>query len=79
MTSYGSEKSLTLPGATTARIEFVGDDGKTQVLKESLKQAGEIIDASVMSRRALCAFYAAQIQDAKQQGRAALAAPQSRR
>ena len=66
---YGSEKSLTLPEATTARIEFVGDDGKTQVLKESLKlQAGEIIDASVMSRRALCAFYAAQIQDAKQQG-----------
>ncbi len=66
---YGSEKSLTLPEATTARIEFVGDDGKTLVLKESLKlQAGEIIDASVMSRRALCAFYAAQIQDAKQQG-----------
>ena len=66
---YGSEKSLTLPEATTARIEFVGDDGKTQVLKESLKlQAGEIIDASVMSRRALCAFYAAQIQNAKQQG-----------
>ena len=66
---YGSEKSLTLPEATTARIEFVGDDGKTLVLKESLKlQAGEIIDASVMSRRALCAFYAAQIQNAKQQG-----------
>ena len=66
---YGSEKSLTLPEATTARIEFVGDDGKTLVLKESLKlQAGEIIDASVMSRRALCAFYAAQMQEAKQQG-----------
>ena len=66
---YGSEKSLTLSEATTARIEFVADDGKTQVLKESIKlQAGEIIDASVMSRRALCAFYAAQIQDAKQQG-----------
>ena len=66
---YGSEKSLTLPEATTARIEFVADDGKTQVLKESIKlQAGEIIDASVMSRRALCAFYAAQMQEAKQQG-----------
>ena len=66
---YGSEKSLTLSEATTARIEFVADDGKTQVLKESIKlQAGEIIDASVMSRRALCAFYAAQMQEAKQQG-----------
>ena len=66
---YGSEKSLTLPAATSARIEFVGADGKTQVLKESLKlQAGEIIDASVMSCRALCAFYEAQMQEAKKQG-----------
>ena len=66
---YGSEKSLTLPAATTARIEFVGADGKTQVLKEALKlQAGEIIDASVMNCRALCAFYAQAMADAKKQG-----------
>ena len=51
---YGSEKSVTLPEATTARIELVGNDASTTVLKEKLTlQAGEIIDASVMSRRAL--------------------------
>ena len=66
---YGSEKSTTIEQPTDLRIEFVGKDGKVTVLKEktSLK-AGEVIDAAVMSRKALRAFYAEQIEDAKKKG-----------
>ncbi|HXZ25385.1 MAG TPA: NADP-dependent isocitrate dehydrogenase, partial [Nitrospiria bacterium] len=64
-----NEKSLTVGEATTARIEFVGQDGKTAVLKEKVNlKAGEIIDATFMSRKALREFLEAQIEDAKQQG-----------
>jgi len=63
---YGSEKSVTVPEATTTRIEFVGKDGKATVLKDKLNlKAGEVIDAAVMSRKALRAFYAEQIEAAK--------------
>ncbi|MFA6062719.1 MAG: NADP-dependent isocitrate dehydrogenase [Gallionella sp.] len=66
---YGSEKSTTVENATAVRIEFTGDDGKTTVLKEKVTlQAGEVIDAAVMSRLALRAFYEEQIADAKKQG-----------
>ena len=65
---YGSEKSVTLAEATTARIEFVGKDGKARVLKEKLAlKSGEIIDAAVLSRRALRKFYAEQIEAAKKE------------
>ena len=66
---YGSEKSVTVDKAGVVKIEFVGQDGKTAVLKEktSLK-AGEIIDAAVMSRNALRKFYAEQIDDARSKG-----------
>ena len=64
-----NEKSATLTEATDARIEFVGQDGKTTVLKPKLAlQAGEVIDATFMSRRALREFLEAQIEDAKKQG-----------
>jgi len=66
---YGSEKSVTVAEAGAVRIEFVGEDGKTTVLKgKTALQAGEVIDAAVMSRRALRAFYAEQMEDAKNQG-----------
>ncbi|WP_319244881.1 NADP-dependent isocitrate dehydrogenase [uncultured Propionivibrio sp.] len=66
---YGSEKSTTLAEATTARIEFVAADGAVTVLKDKLAlQASEIIDASVMSRKALRDFYAREIDNAKAQG-----------
>src|SRR5207249_6478342 len=66
---YSNEKSLTLTETTDARIEFVGHDGKTTVLKPKLSlQAGEVIDATFMSRRALREFLEAQIDDAKKQG-----------
>jgi isocitrate dehydrogenase len=65
---YGSEKSVTVPEAASCRIEFVSKDGKTTVLKDKLNlKAGEIIDAAVMSRRALRAFYTEQIAAAKQE------------
>jgi isocitrate dehydrogenase len=66
---YGSETSTTVPEATNARIEFVGADGKTTVLKEKLPlKAGEVIDATAMNVKALRAFYAEQIERAKNQG-----------
>jgi isocitrate dehydrogenase len=66
---YGSEKSVTLRDADTVRIEFVDEDGKISLLKDGLAlQAGEVIDAAVMSCRALRRFYAEQIEDAKKQG-----------
>ena len=66
---YGSEKSATLAGAGSLRIALHGAGGRQQVLKEAVKvQAGEIVDAAVMSRRALAGFIAAQIADAKAQG-----------
>ncbi|MBI3620992.1 MAG: NADP-dependent isocitrate dehydrogenase [Nitrospirae bacterium] len=64
-----NEKSTTVDAATTAKIEFVGKDGKTTVLKEAVKlQAGEVIDATFMSRKALREFLEAQIEDARKQG-----------
>jgi len=65
---YGSEKSAVVAKATNVKIEWFGKDGTSKVLKEktSLKD-GEIIDAAVMSRKALAAFIDAQIEDAKKQ------------
>lgn len=64
-----NEKSMTVAAATEARIEFVGQDGKTTVLKPKVVlQAGEVIDATFMSRRALREFLETQIEDAKKQG-----------
>ncbi len=66
---YGSEISTTVASATNARIELVGADGAVTVLKAKTPlQAGEIIDAAVLSRKALRAFFAEQIEDAKKQG-----------
>ncbi|MBI3444977.1 MAG: NADP-dependent isocitrate dehydrogenase [Magnetospirillum sp.] len=65
---YGSEKSVTVEKAVDVKIEFHGKDGSIHVLKAKTKlKAGEIIDAAVMSRKALRAFYAEQIEDAKSQ------------
>ena len=66
---YGSEKSVTVEHAGSVRIEWFGKDGSQVVLKpKTTLLAGEIIDAAVMSRRALAAFIDAQIADAKKQG-----------
>src|SRR5579864_5646040 len=66
---YGSEVATTIAAPTNARIELVGADGAVTVLKAKTPlQAGEIIDASAMSRKALRAFYAEQIDAAKKDG-----------
>ncbi|UHH08486.1 NADP-dependent isocitrate dehydrogenase [Luteimonas fraxinea] len=65
---YGSERSATLEKAGALKIELVGSDGATTVLKDAVKvQAGEIVDAAVMSCKALSSFIEAQIEDAKAQ------------
>ena len=64
-----NEISATVADATDARIEFVDDDGNVTVLTESLPiEASEVIDATFMSKKALRAFLAEQIDDAKAQG-----------
>ncbi|WP_417783105.1 NADP-dependent isocitrate dehydrogenase [Terasakiella pusilla] len=64
-----NEKSITLDKATTGKIEFVGKDGAVQTLKESLPlQAGEVLDGTFMSVKALRTFLAEQIAETKEQG-----------
>jgi len=64
-----NEKSVTLPRATTARIELVAPDGSVNVLKGNIElQEGEVLDASVMSRAALVDFLRTEIRDAREQG-----------
>ena len=63
---FGNEESVTLPAATTARIELTTKDGSTTVLKDGLKlQADEILDGTFMSVRSLREFLAAEIEQAK--------------
>ena len=64
-----NEQSVTLPAATTVRIEHVSTDGTTTVLKDGLAlQDGEILDATFMSKNALIAFLTAQVADARERG-----------
>ena len=64
-----NEKSMTVAAATDVKIEFVGQDGKTTVLKPKVAlQAGEVIDATFMSVKALRQFLEEQIEDAKKRG-----------
>ena len=66
---YHNEQSVTLKAADTVRIELLTATGKTVVLKEGLAlQEGEIIDATVMSKKALLAFYKEQFARAKSMG-----------
>ncbi len=66
---YGSERSTTVPSATTVKIEFAGKDGQTKVLKEKLSlKAGEVIDTAAMNVSALRKFYAGQIEASKKEG-----------
>ncbi|MFM2369300.1 MAG: hypothetical protein RL619_1600 [Bacteroidota bacterium] len=63
---YGSEKSMTITDATDVKIEFVGKDGSTTVLKANTPlKVGEIIDSSVMNLNALKSFVAKTIAEAK--------------
>jgi isocitrate dehydrogenase len=66
---FANEKSITVPQATNAAIEFVASDGKVSRLLNKLPlQAGEIIDGTVMRKRALVDFYERQMAEAKAEG-----------
>ena len=78
---FSNEKSVTVPAATTVRIEFVpapapagasaeivAKAAQTVVLKEKTPlKAGEILDGTFMNRKALGAFFAQQIAKAKKE------------
>ncbi len=66
---YSSEQSAVMSAAGDVKIEWFGNDGSTQVLKEKTALlANEVIDATVMSRKALCAFFEKSITEAKSEG-----------
>ncbi|EGR0059977.1 isocitrate dehydrogenase (NADP(+)) [Vibrio vulnificus] len=65
---FGSEKSVTVNGATNVQIEFVAEDGSKKVLKKAFAlQDKEIIDSAVLNKNALVAFFEKEIAEAKQQ------------
>jgi len=66
---YGSEQSVVVDKTCDVTIALIDQGGKTTTLKEKTTlQAGEVIDAAVMSRKALRAFFAESITDAKNSG-----------
>ncbi|WP_335921226.1 NADP-dependent isocitrate dehydrogenase [Shewanella chilikensis] len=65
---YGSEQSVTLKDADTVNIVLEQNDGGQLVLKQGLELlAGEVIDAAVMSKRELTAFFEREIEAARQE------------
>ncbi|MER7756273.1 NADP-dependent isocitrate dehydrogenase [Kitasatospora sp. NPDC097643] len=64
-----TEKSAVIAADGALRIELVGEDGTTTVLREKVPVlAGEVVDASVMRAAALNDFLAAQVARAKAEG-----------
>ncbi len=64
-----NEKSVTVSEPTNVKIEFTSADGTVTVLKEKTALlAGEVIDATVLSKKHLVAFFTEQIATAKQEG-----------
>ncbi|MFN5637919.1 MAG: NADP-dependent isocitrate dehydrogenase, partial [Akkermansiaceae bacterium] len=63
---FSNEKSVTTPKATDVKIELIGNDGSTTILKESTPLLeGEILDGTFLSKNALTAFLETQIAEAK--------------
>ncbi|WP_299050730.1 NADP-dependent isocitrate dehydrogenase [uncultured Polaribacter sp.] len=64
-----NEKSVTVAKATNVSIKHIATNGTETVLKDTVALLnGEIIDATVMNKKALVAFLEAQITEAKEQG-----------
>ncbi|MAB75411.1 MAG: isocitrate dehydrogenase (NADP(+)) [Verrucomicrobiales bacterium] len=64
-----NEQSVTIESATDVRIELVGADGSTTLLKNSTPLlAGEVLDATAMRKDALVAFLEDQVAAAKAEG-----------
>jgi len=66
---YGNEQSVTVEKGSDFKIELVGKDGSVTTLKDGLTSLdGEVLSSTFMSAKALRAFYAEQIADAKKSG-----------
>jgi len=66
---FSNEKSVRMEEACTVKVELAKADGSTQVLKEKIAlQAGEVLDATFMSKAALREFLEGEMQDAKAKG-----------
>jgi isocitrate dehydrogenase len=67
---FGNERSVTVAADTTARIEFVpAAGGAATVLKDGLKLgAGDVVDGTFMSRKALVEFLERTVADARASG-----------
>ncbi|WP_044398743.1 NADP-dependent isocitrate dehydrogenase [Lacinutrix sp. Hel_I_90] len=64
-----NEKSLTLTAATSVDIKFTSEKGNTVLLKKGIPLLeGEIIDATIMSKKALIDFLEEQVEDALDKG-----------
>lgn len=64
-----NEKSITLEKETRVNIDFISEDGQKKNLKEGIQLLeAEVIDASVMNKKALISFLEEQIKDAKDKG-----------
>lgn len=63
---FSNEKSLTVNEAGNVKIQLVDDQGNVTVLKEKTALlAGEVIDSTVMNKKALLKFLDEQVKDAK--------------
>jgi isocitrate dehydrogenase len=66
---YHGEKSMTLDRAHDVKMELKTKGGKTIVLKPKVSlREGDVIDSMFMSKKALCEFYEAEIEDAYKTG-----------
>ena len=66
---YAGEKSMSLDRACDVKMELVTKGGETIVLKPKVSlDDGDIIDSMFMSKKALCEFYEAQMEDAYETG-----------
>ena len=66
---FANEKSVTVPNATTVSIVFTDKNGNSKELRKPLAlKAGDILDATFMSKNALVKFLDEQVKDAKDKG-----------
>jgi isocitrate dehydrogenase len=66
---YHGEKSITLDRARNVKMELATKSGETTVLKPMVSlREGDVIDSMFMSKKALCEFYEAQMEDAYETG-----------
>ncbi|MBV1887782.1 MAG: NADP-dependent isocitrate dehydrogenase [Urechidicola sp.] len=63
---FSNEKSVTVANTANVRIEHIAKDTTVSVLKENVPLLdGEILDATVMNKKALLSFIESEIEDAK--------------